>query len=79
MPQITDEFLTRQDIARLTRSCLPTVDGFIHNQDPDLRLPSFRLGVKVLVRRDDFDAWLERQRLTGKAEVRRTRRRTASV
>lgn len=70
-------FLTRQQIAEITDNSLPTVDGWLHHPDPAQRLPSFRLGggVKILVRLDEFEDWLERNRTDGKCTARATRRR----
>jgi excisionase family DNA binding protein len=37
--------------------------------DPFKPLPHYRVGGKILVRRSDFDAWIARYRMTGRADV----------
>jgi len=67
-------FLTRQDLAEITGHSLVTVDRWLHDPDEEARLPSFRPGggTKILIRIDDFEAWLERNRTHGPAGVRAT-------
>ena len=82
MPEQTDprlRFLSRQDLAEITGVSMPVVDSWIHNPDESARLPSFRPngGMRILIRFDDFEEWLETQRTRGKAAVRATR--SASV
>jgi excisionase family DNA binding protein len=39
---------------------------------PDQALPCYRVGGKILVRRSEFDAWMERYRSRGRPELART-------
>jgi len=73
-------FLTRHKIAQWTGASLPTVDRWIHDPDPETRLPSYRPGgsVKIVIREDEFLEWLDRHRTTGPIAIRATRRRKAA-
>ena len=39
--------------------------------DPAHRLPSYKVGGKILVRRSEFDSWIEAYRQHGRADVAR--------
>ena len=65
------EMLTLSDICRITKVSSPTALNWIHDEDPEKRLLSSRLGGKIMVRPEDFDNWLVRNRTAG-------RRRSAS-
>ena len=67
-------FYTIADLRAMTGYSEPIVLSWIHHTDEEKRLPAFRLagGSKILVRREDFEAWLERNRLTGKCRGRQT-------
>ena len=75
------KFFSRRQIAEFTGLSLPTVDGYIHHEDPERRLPATRVGIRVIVAEDDFLEWLKRNRVEGKSEsmARRRRKRTATV
>ena len=67
-------FYSVRQLAELTGSSETRVYRWIHADDPDDRLPAIRLGGKrghgYVIRGDDFEAWLDRCRVTGKLEIR---------
>jgi excisionase family DNA binding protein len=58
---LTREWLDLRELTEYAAVCERTVRGWIHSPvDP---LPATRVGGKILVRKSDFDRWLERHRM----------------
>ncbi|MBN1458339.1 MAG: helix-turn-helix domain-containing protein [Armatimonadetes bacterium] len=68
-----EKLLTPEDISAACGVSKPTVMGWIHEEDPEKRLPSSRLGVRIFIKPEDFSAWLDRNRTRGKAACRSVR------
>ena len=59
--RMTSEWLGLRHLAEYSDTSERTLRGWIHSPiDP---LPAVRIGRKILVRRRDFDSWLERHKI----------------
>jgi excisionase family DNA binding protein len=55
--------LSVNELARYASLSARTLRSYLHH--PTHPLPHFRLPGKILIRRDEFDAWIERYRVNG--------------
>jgi hypothetical protein len=60
-----DEYLTLPQLAAYAKLSVRQLRNYL-NLAPDLALPCYRPGRRVLVRRAEFDAWLLQYRQRGK-------------
>jgi hypothetical protein len=68
-----DPLLSLKALAGYASLSVRTLRGFIE-LPPDHALPCYRLRGKVLVRRSEFDAWIERYRTRGRPSLTRALR-----
>jgi hypothetical protein len=61
MPTSTDRYLPLKALAAYAGLSVRTLRTYL--TDPVQPLPFYRIGVKILVRRSDFDAWARRFRV----------------
>ncbi len=62
-----DPFLSLTGLAGYSSLSKRTLSDLVN--DPRDPLPSYRVGGKILVRRSDFDGWMERFRARGRPDV----------
>ena len=72
---MTRRFYSIRELISLTGLSKPTILNLIHHPDPARRLKAIRAGIRVLVRVEDFEDWMDRNQVDGKASVRNTRGR----
>ena len=65
---IEPEFLSLRDLATHSGLSRNTLRKYV-DADPSVALPSYRPGGKILVRRTEFDAWLEGYRTVGRPRL----------
>jgi len=65
----TDPFLSLKALAGYSSLSVRTLRHFIDELPPEQALPCYRLPGKLLVRRSEFDAWLERYRSRGRPSL----------
>ncbi len=65
----TDSFLSLKALAEYSSLSVRTLRHFIHELPPERALPCYRLPGKLLVRRSEFDAWLEQYRSRGRPSL----------
>ncbi len=63
-----DPFLSLKALSTYSSLSLRTLRTFVE-LPPDRALPCFRLPGKILVRKSDFDRWLERYRSRGRPSL----------
>ncbi len=64
-----DPFFSLRALASYSSLSRRTLTNFIDGLPPDQALPCFRLPGKLLVRRSEFDAWLEHFRSRGRPSL----------
>jgi len=62
-----DPYLSLRALATYSALSVRKLRDYLN--DPLHPLPCYRIGGKVLVRRSDFDAWIERFRSAGRADM----------
>ena len=62
-----DAYLPLKALTPYSGLGLRTLRAYLH--DPSRPLPHFRVGGKILVRRQDFDAWVSQFRVVAKAQT----------
>lgn len=72
------KLLSVAEVCEILRTSRPTVHQWLHAEDPDERLPSLRIGIRIWIREDEFLAWLDRHSTSGKASIRQTKRRAGA-
>ena len=65
----TDPFLSLKALAGYSSLSVRTLRHFIDELPPEQALPCYRLPGKLLVRRSEFDAWLEQYRSRGRPSL----------
>ena len=65
----TDTFLSLKALAGYSSLSVRTLRHFIDELPPEQALPCYRLPGKLLVRRSEFDAWLEQYRSRGRPSL----------
>ena len=68
-----DPFLSLRTLASYSGLSVRTLRGFAE-LPPDQALPCYRLPGKILIRRSEFDAWIERYRTRGRPSLARALR-----
>lgn len=51
--------LTVKEACRITRCSRPTLMDLLNDPDPEHRLPSLRIGTKILIPRANLEEWLK--------------------
>ena len=64
-----DPFLSLRALASYSGLSVRTLRGYL--TDPQRPLPCYRVGAKILVRRSEFDGWMQNHRQVGSADVNR--------
>ena len=64
-----DPFLSLRALAGYSSLSVRTLRHFIDELPPEQALPCYRLPGKLLVRRSEFDAWLEQYRSRGRPSL----------
>ena len=64
-----DPFLSLKGLAGYSSLSVRTLRHFIYELPPEQALPCYRLPGKLLVRRSEFDAWLEQYRSRGRPSL----------
>jgi hypothetical protein len=65
-----DPYLSLRALAAYSGLSVRTLRGYL-GLSPDQALPCYRAGGKILVRRSEFDAWMEQYRSRGRPELAR--------
>ena len=65
----TDPFLSLKALAGYSSLSVRTLRHIIDELPPEQALPCYRLPGKLLVRRSEFDAWLEQYRSRGRPSL----------
>lgn len=70
-----DPYLSLAALADYSGLSRRTLRGFIERNPPAQALPCYRLAGKIIVRRSDFDRYMEQYRTQGRPALVRTLRR----
>ncbi len=68
--ELADPYLPLRALAAYSGISVRTLRGYLDGP-PAEALPCFRVGGKILVRRSEFDAWIERYRSCGRPSLAR--------
>ena len=68
-PHVTPSYFSLRDLSVYSGLSVRTLHGYLRDQVHPL--PHFRVGAKILVKRDDYDSWMVQfRRITPAVDVR---------
>jgi len=67
-PRVEPGYLSLKDLARYSGLSVNTLRGLV-NKPPHEALPVIRLGIKLLIKRSDWDAYAEARKTVGKPSL----------